>query len=343
MTQEERNVMIIRQNNLRKEIDILQIEFEKKQFALTQISHKLPAEKIFEKYEISKEVSCTKDIVENIHKFIIEKPEENKKLLEELNSYPEYKEFLNKQKSYDEIKYKYYNELFNYINMIDEDRKIWYKNEYKKAMDELAERGIMLFYMQTPDEPILQSNIDTVEKNILDSYSSKNFEKLSNMCADIFKSDLGYNELKHNKIDDLKEAIKCLRCAAYQSCARTLFSLLENEYKNASDIMKQCKNAQVNEAVDNNIKKINSHYYQKAWKHMNKYYKLLICNTDKMDKKNINRHDLAHGTYIHIADKDDCTKLFLLFISFKELSFVLQQRFEIDKEIMIYLYRMSKK
>lgn len=53
-----------------------------------------------------------------------------------------------------------------------------------------------------------------------------------------------------------------------------------------------------------------------------------------MDKETINRNDLAHGTYKHIATKEDCIKLILLYLSFKELSFYLQRMIGFKNELM---------
>ena len=142
------------------------------------------------------------------------------------------------------------------------------------------------------------------------------------------------NPLQENKRLDLQEALNCIINGIYQSCARTMFSLLENEHTNASNLIKQSTGFERSNEINKYVEEMGSDYYKKVWRKLNKYYKKLNCNTEKMDKETINRNDLAHGTYKHIATKEDCIKLILLYLSFKELSFYLQRMIGFKNELM---------
>lgn len=200
-------------------------------------------------------------------------------------------------------------------------------------MDSLAERGIFLYYQQTPDAPIEGLSIDDAEKLILNDLSINNFYMLCHMLSQILTTN-SLNPLQENKRLDLQEALNCIINGIYQSCARTMFSLLENEHTNASNLIKQSTGFERSNEINKYVEEMGSDYYKKVWRKLNKYYKKLNCNTEKMDKETINRNDLAHGTYKHIATKEDCIKLILLYLSFKELSFYLQRMIGFKNELM---------
>lgn len=61
----------------------------------------------------------------------------------------------------------------------------------------------------------------------------------------------------------------------------------------------------------------------------------MTCNTDKWDKININRNDLMHGKYERETTEKDCIMLYLLFLDFKEISYMIQRIDDLNEKIEI--------
>lgn len=220
-------------------------------------------------------------------------------------------------------KVQYYVKLYLYWKMIDKDRKTVFDTSYRTLLDQLADRGWFLYFLQTPDIPIEGKTVEDAEQVIEKMYGDNNCIYFSLFFKDIITVD-SKNELRKNKANDLQEALECLMNGAYQSCARTMFALLENEHVNASSLEKRSRGVERADEITKYVKETGSAFYKNIWSKLNKQYKQLNCDTDKMNHSNINRNDLAHGKYIHIATKVDCMKLMLLYATFKELSFYLQ-------------------
>ena len=308
----------------------------------------IPAEEIYKKYfpEFNDGVTHPIEILNSIIRFRTENPEKAELLSNELNSFPEYGIFLKKLNEYDEIKYKYYFDLYSYFKMINKDRKALFDKEYTATVDALADRGVFLYFQQTPDLPLKGMSVDEAERFILNLYSMDNYGGLYYSFGKIF-SDKSDNPLQTNKTNDLREALLCLSFGSYQSCARTMFALLENEHQNASSLFTRSSGRERADAIDDLVEEMGNDYYEKVWEKINSYYKSLNCDTDKMDSSKINRHDLMHGTYKHIATSEDCVKLILLYASFKDLSFYVQRladfQIEFTQDTAISLFKMNKK
>ena len=335
MTKNEYIETINRQDKYAEEIETLQNKIDELEFEMANLLHKLPSEELFAKYFQNTDIKSNNpmEICKSVFTFHMEHPEKFKEISQELDTYPEYKKLGKKQKEYDTLKYQYFAKIYAFHKMIEKDRKTFFSKTYNKIMDSLAERGIFLYYQQTPDAPIEGLSIDDAEKLILNDLSSNNFYMLCHMLSQILTTN-SLNPLQENKRLDLQEALNCIINGIYQSCARTMFSLLENEHTNASNLIKQSTGFERSNEINKYVEEMGSDYYKKVWRKLNKYYKKLNCNTEKMDKETINRNDLAHGTYKHIATKEDCIKLILLYLSFKELSFYLQRMIGFKNELM---------
>ena len=313
-----------------------------------QLLHRLPYETFFTNYfsDSNDKIDDPSAIFKRVALFWIQQTEKAKKISDELNNYPEYIEFSRKQKDYENLKYIYYAKLYTFFKMISDDRKKVFNTSYLHLMDELSERGWFIYYLQTPDIQFPNESIEDSEKFLYSLFSTNNCSYLHFLFKDLLKINT-LNDIRRNKISDLKEALACISNGAYQSCARTMFTLLENEHVNASSLIKRSHGLERSNEISKYVKDMGSTYYSKVWSKINRYYKLLNCDTDKMDDSRINRHDLAHGTYKHIATKEDCIKLFLLFITFKELSFYLQNMVDFmsdfKKDLISYIINeMSK-
>ena len=325
MNNETREKIIERQNKKAIKIEEMQRQLEQYEFEMGTLLDKLPAEELFNNYFADK--SDKKDdpqiIFQRVADFWLNEPDKARQVSEKLNSYPEYYEFINKQKDYENLKVQYYVKLYLYCKMIDKDRKTVFNANYRTLMDNLADQGWFLYFLQTPDIPIEGKTVEDAEQVIEKMYGDNNCICFAHFFKDIITVD-SKNELRKHKASDLREALECLMNGAYQSCARTMFALLENEHTNASNLVKRSRGVERAAEITKYVQEMGSAFYKKIWSKLNKYYKQLNCDTDKMNHSNINRNDLAHGTYIRIATKIDCIKLMLVYATFKELSFYLQ-------------------
>lgn len=325
MSDENINEIITRQDKQAEEIEALQHKLELYEFELESLLHKIPTQKLFDEY-FSDKADKKEDpftIFQRIAKFWLDNPDKAKQISKELNNCNEYLEFKNKQAVYEKIKVTYYKKLYSYWKMVNEDRTSVFSAAYLNLMDDLADRGWFLYYLQTPDIPIEEKTPDEAENMLAIIYGENNCAYIAHLFKDIITVETT-NELRKNKANDLCEALKCLMNAAYQSCARTMFAILENEHKNASNLITRSHGFERAKEISKYVQDMGSTYYDKVWSKINKYYGRLNCDTDKMNLSEINRNDLAHGTYKHIATKTDCIKLMLLFATFKEISFYLQ-------------------
>lgn len=99
-------------------------------------------------------------------------------------------------------------------------------------MDEYADQGILLYFLETPDIPILDEKI--TKEDVLDSlligdcYALKilfyTFVSLPNPTPSMKK-----------KIDDIMVSVNNLNDGYYRSAARNIFALLESEHKNIAN------------------------------------------------------------------------------------------------------------
>ena len=257
-------------------------------------------------------------------------------IINEFNQYPEYKkstEILHKR---DIAKINYLVALYNYISYIDFARKLLFSENYIKNMDYLADLGYLLYHYHIPDNVLENTPQNDLENYIVETYSKNDYEILNYSFQIIFQITKFDNELQKKKINDLKEAFACLKNGLYNSCTRTMFSLIDNEYCVASELSNQSKNYKRTEQISEFIEKLGNKYYSHAWEKIKKFYEKCTVNTDEQDKSEINRHDLMHGVYNKESTKEDCIRLFLLYQNLKDIRYILNninllsREFEMD-------------
>lgn len=348
MTEKEYEQIIKRQDEFAEQCMGLHAKMDSIQDEMVNILEKIPTTEIYEKYfpEAGRIRKHPLETLYDLIQFRIANPEKAVQLNSELNSFPEYKEFLNKLQEFDEIKYRYYYKLFSYYKMINDDRKVLFGEEYMNTVDALADSGVFVYYQQTPDLNFDGKTVDEAEKLIMEFYTINECDNLYYMFNNVIKQNTN-NPLQISKTNDLAEALICLKFGAYQSCARTLFALLDNEHVNASSLYLRSNGRERANAIESYVKEMGIDYYSKVWAKVNYYYRLLNCDTDKIDKADLNRHDLMHGTYIHTVTQEDCIKLFLLYATFKELSHYLQNMVDfqndLKQDIIINLIKKNSK
>lgn len=230
---------------------------------------------------------------------------------------------------------KYYYSLYNYIQMIDNDRKTLFTSQYMAAINKSADRGYMLFFQRTPDYPLALLQKNDWESHLIE-YFSNGLDVIFSEILD--KNRVPSTDLEKRKTNTLRDALASFKEKRYDACAKELFALLENDYTNADNVSGKFRRGH---EKDKNIKRklddLGYEYFINGFNKISSFYKRITVTTDKWDKVEINRHALVHGTYERETTKKDCIKLFSMFISFKELTYLIQR---ID-DLLANLERMA--
>lgn len=144
-------------------------------------------------------------------------------------------EFQENQKLLDELgiaTYNYFNAVYVLNKKIDSDRKKFFSKKYIEKMDEYADKGLLLYFLETPDIDLLDEEL--TENYLIDTY-------LYNDCLgfkimlDRYVSILNPSPIMRRKSEDIIVAINLLNEGCYRSAARNIFALLESEHKRCAN------------------------------------------------------------------------------------------------------------
>lgn len=280
-----------------------------------------------------------------IIELLLKNPEEYKRKTAEIYAkYPQLasSEFTEALKTMWKYQYEYYKELVDYLNMTNEDYETLFSPEYKKKTFEMAKKGLFLFYEETPDmEEVLTDDTDKNIEFVLNCISMDDFGPLRQMLMYLYTEEDPTDFLRTVKTRDFKEAIDCLINGCYGSCARTMLALIENEHTNASNINRDFFKDKITKGADRAIEiskqlgKIHVSYFAECWKLMNDYYQEITASSAKKSTRFINRNEVVHGVYWDaiLPDKKACTELVLFYISFKAISFLLQEVYDMRARV----------
>ena len=240
--------------------------------------------------------------------------------------------FTNRVNRHQKFKYRYYSKLIGYFEMINNDMEKLFTIEYWSFLDKLSDRGWFLPFMQTPDLPFID-NLDIAETYIISSMSSNKYEGLYYVKKQILNVNNLKNRLHTNKVNNFKDAIDNLSVGKYRTCARTMFALLESDHKKSSELTKISRGKERSIEISKYIDKIGIEYYRQTWEKIDKYYKSMNSSSNQNDKRVINRNELIHGDYENEVTLKDCLQLVYLYFSFKEISFNIQERNDLIKQL----------
>lgn len=173
--------------------------------------------------------------IENLYSIINEKLNNTDKYQEisrYLKEIPELVEAGRKEQELEEKFFYYALSHLKFDKAINDSKKELFSEEYLNKMDEYADQGILLYFLETPDIPILDEKI--TKEDVLDSlligdcYALKilfyTFVSLPNPTPSMKK-----------KIDDIMVSVNNLNDGYYRSAARNIFALLESEHKNIAN------------------------------------------------------------------------------------------------------------
>lgn len=247
------------------------------------------------------------------------------------------------ENEYQNVLFEYFLSLLKLDTAINEAREKLFSKAYKDKMKEYADNGVLLYFLETPDAPILSDGI-TIE-DTLESLSFGKYISLKTLFYHFVFQENPSPSMKR-KIEDIISAIDCLEHGQLRSAARTVFALLESEHKNCSSAMDNYftldkrvrKGIQRAEKIQQLLDGLKTQtYFSNVWKIVNPLYKnILVSKAESF----IDRNSIIHGDYY--SDKLDITendviKLLLLYINMRMISDHIQLYCDMLQKSLNYL------
>ena len=237
----------------------------------------------------------------------------------------EFSEFEESSKLLNELSrasFEYFDALVKLHERIDTDRKTLFTEEYVSKMDTLADNGIFLYHLETPDFPLLEGYDDNF---IIDSLSFDNCMSAKTLLLALFMMpDVG--ESMKRKQEDIYISVELMNNNFHRSAARNWFALIESEHKKCANAFEGFwekkrnlkKGLQRAKKIESLIHDFKLDWELHAWEKINAYYEK-ITKSDLFDGI-VNRNSVIHGDYQ--SEKLDITmhdniKLLLLYINLR--------------------------
>lgn len=266
------------------------------------------------------------------------------------NKTAEYLDVINKMKSIPELNesaslneplgkayYDFFSSLANLNNRINIDREKLFTNEYRVKMQKLANDGVFLFFLDTPDFPLLDEKCDA--NYVLESISFDGYTG-ARALLDSFRQVDSPGEPLLRKIKDAHDALEMMYNGCFRGAARNWFALIEHEHKRCADILegfwekkKNFKNGmQRSEKIQRLIEALDDPWLSEAWESIDAYYKKIQARTSEKSDI-INRNAIIHGDYDNDAldiSENDTIKLFLMWINLR----LIADSFAYDEELI---------
>ncbi|MCH3976891.1 MAG: hypothetical protein LKE36_04775 [Bacilli bacterium] len=246
------------------------------------------------------------------------------------------------EEEYGKVLFEFFTAMIKLDSALNESREKLFSPEYKAKLKEYANNGVLLYFLETPDAPILSNDItldDTIE-----SFSFNDFISLKTLlCA--FLTVENPSPSMSRKITDVYSVIDCLECEQYCSAARTIFALLESEHKNCSSAMdnyftldkKFRKGEQRAERIQQLLDSLKTQeYYSQVWDMVNPMYRDIL---NSKSNSFVDRNAIVHGDYYSKKmdiGKNDVIKLILLFINMRIISDHIQLYCEMFQKTLNY-------
>lgn len=184
----------------------------------------------------------------------VNEPEKYKKLSEIVNKDPKKLELADRVNGHQRFKYTYYTKLLDFFEILNNDRKELFSDKYYQYLDFLSEREWFLYYMKSPDLPLFK-NIEIADAFLCISLSRNNCSELYFMFRNIFDLNGITNPIRIKKVTVFKDTIDNFAAGKYRTCVRTMFALLESEYKKASELKNISEGKERSEEITKYIEK----------------------------------------------------------------------------------------
>ncbi len=219
--------------------------------------------------------------------------------------------------------FEFFVALSNLNAKIANDRKTFFSEEYMSKMDSLADEGVMMYFLETPDFPLLSEECDA--NYVLDSFIFGDYMSSKVLLESFFTMSMP-GESMRRKQEDIDSAM-CNMLSGYQrTAARNWFSLLESEHKKCAEVLegfwekaREFKNGfqrsqKIQELFD---RAVDVEWENRAWKKIDAYYQKMV---GKPQVGVINRNALIHGDYnndsIDVSERD-VIKIMLMWVNMR--------------------------
>lgn len=226
---------------------------------------------------------------------------------------------------------------------LQKDREVLFTSEYRDRMAEYADKGVLLYFFQTPDLPILDSEV-TIE-DILETLLEDDCAEMRILFLHLLQMEDPGISMKR-KQEDIGITIELIAGGYYRSAVRNLFSLLDSEHKKAANtyegIIKKrqtYKNGlQRSQKIDKLVENLENSWLEIAWEKFNNYYAKVVSTNPV--KGVIHRNSIVHGDYesqLIDVDKYSATKLMLLYLNLRIIADYFCNKAEILENLIMYL------
>ena len=235
-------------------------------------------------------------------------------------------EFQENQKLQDELSiatYNYFNAVYALNKKINSDRKKFFSKKYIEKMDKYADKGLILYFLETPDIDLLDEEL--TENFLIDTYLYNDCIGLK-IILERYVNIPTSSPIMRRKSEDLVVAINLINDGCYRSAARNIFALLESEHKRCADAFegyfskkKAYKNGYERaNKIKNLLDKISIEWEQHSWEKINDYYKK-VFSSNKIEGVCF-RNGIVHGDYLEDAidtNSKEVAKLVLLWLNLR--------------------------
>ena len=303
--------------------------------------------KFLEKYPELNKVVPKEDvklgIIQNVLDVASKEPEKFSEILEKRRTIAEFNEYDKIQLEFTKAFYEYIVAFSNFESKLKKDREELFSAEYKVKMASYADEGLFLYYLETPDLPILDKDIQA--KDIIDAFLYSDCEGLNVIFSSLLNMDNpGISMIR--KQEDIRATIELIRCGYYRSAVRNLFALLDSEHKKAANTYegiltkrKQYKKGhQRSKKIDKLIDCLDDSWIESAWNKIDSYYQKVVATAPVEGV--IHRNSIVHGDYdsdLIDVDAYSATKLLLLYLNLRAIADYLCNKEEILGEVLLYL------
>ncbi len=308
---------------------------------------RIGTEKFFEKFPEYKEYLSkgeTKlDITGNVFNIALNVPNKLEKISNKMKEIEELRKNEALMPSLTQSLYEYMVAFSDFETKLKEDREKLFSDEYKDKMATYADEGILLYYLETPDFPLLDSEVNGGD--ILESFFCDNCAGLRILLSSLFEIENPGISMRR-KQEDLFVTIELLNDGFCRSAVRNIFALLDSEHKKAANtyegIMKH-KRAYKNGfqrscKIEELINNIDDKWIETAWNKLNKYYAKVVSTLPIEGV--IHRNTIVHGDYdneLIEVDKVSAVKLVLLWFNLRVIADYLCNKEEIFNNLLQYL------
>lgn len=249
--------------------------------------------------ELSAKIFTLANIDENLAPDLLQKEIEMaiNGVLKNTSEYVEYMEVL---KASDAKELEYVLKYIDYYTFMNLSRKNLFSDKYRKGIDKLAEKGLFLYLMSTPDIPENILCNDQSDEIIGQLYALK----LREIYGEVLNLQGEYSNCVKNAIDFFEDG-------NYLACSQSLMRILTNLIIDLDEKLKIYR--------ENGEFKRFGYYSNVADKILN-YYNKIKTPLEKWDGISLNYFDLQRDTQSYKITDLDCVRLFMLTSSTAELN-----------------------